>query len=737
MLIKQHRDRLGRFAKFDPTKELKPIIVNTKTRSIISEGIYSIRKRLSNFTGIKYTQRGRFVRLPTKGEHRIQLDRAYIFIDGVRVAELRANETISKRTHNWIIANLKGGKTPSGSIKFPKVKTREDLLRLLSTLYPDSPSVASSIESITEAGTITADDTDGSTSKEFSGMLPAYLPPNSALYKRKPFDNYIDEFWVLDTEDNSEGDMKIANLFNGSHHYSFVSNNTMQLKFEVWKFINEKFSRDGAIIFCVNLQYDLNNTYGEVWKEWEPIFSGSILLSAGLKPDKDDKKHRSKIKFYESMGQVQLGVKKLGEAIGLYKLDVGERRINLEYCKRDCEITWKALRKIFDFDKKNQIEFGMSIASKALKYFRTHVLEKSIKQRIFSEFIPGYRGGRVEIVKWGKQKDINVYDINSLYPYVMANFSYPCPKDAIITNQIETFGVYYVRLKIKDSTYIPYLGKLIKGKYIFPVGEFFGLYTGFELIQAFDLGQIEEIEMIQGWKFSNMGAVFKPYVDKFYTLRAENADDKLLNKYLKILMNSLYGKFGQGNKSLIYDPKDDVFIEDLSGYPRHSNIIWAMFTTAYARHVLYQYLDKFKKSVVYCDTDCVHLIKDTIECGLGLGEMKLEGSFKNGNYLQPKVYSLENEIEKKFVAKGISGGQKETYIKTGTATFKRPVKTREFLRNRFNRSNNKLLRELKLNKWIEITKKMKSEYHKREIINKNGDTIPIKLYLMNRNRPKS
>ena len=722
-LVKYYRDQLGRFAKFTPGELRRPLIFDTINRKVISEGLLKIRKAIFNFTGVRYMQHGQFVRYPTKGEFRIQYDMAHIFIDGVKVANLMSNTTISKRDFNWVIANLKGTKTKYGKKRYKKIQTKKQLLEMLAILYPDSRGVQDDIQDIQED--------EAKDIQYHAGMLPAYLPSNSILYRRKQHNNYMLNFWVLDTEDDSDGNIKMVNFFDGVNHFSFVNDDSLQLKYDTWNFIEDNFSRDGANIFCVNLHYDLNNVYGEVWKEWENIFSGSILLHTKLNSQIEDDKHRSKVNFYESMGQIPMGVKDMGDSIGIKKLDPGGSRINLKYCRRDCEITYKSLKKIFDFDRENKIEFAMSMPGKSLKYFRTHCLTTSIKQRQFTEFRPAYRGGRVEIFKYGKQKDINVYDINSLYPYVMKNYSYPNPRDAQKTDQISNFGIYYVKLKIKDDTYIPYLGKVVNKKYVFPVGEFFGLYTGFELIKAHDYGQIENIELIEGFKFGNVGSVFTDFVDKFYSLRLQNSGSELLNKYTKRIMNSLYGKWAQGNKSLKYDPQENIISECYDKFPKHSNFIWSIFITAYARDELFNYLNTYNKNVVYCDTDSIHLNNSIeITTGKDLGNMKHEGFFKSGNYIQPKVYSLEDGKQPdKFVAKGVKSESKKEYIKTGKATFKRPVKIREFLQNQKLKQNNSLIVDLKLNKWITITKIIKTKYQKRIIINDKGLTKPIKLYL--------
>jgi len=227
-LVKYYRDQLGRFAKFTPGELRRPLIFDTINRKVISEGLLKIRKAIFNFTGVRYMQHGQFVRYPTKGEFRIQYDMAHIFIDGVKVANLMSNTTISKRDFNWVIANLKGTKTKYGKKRYKKIQTKKQLLEMLAILYPDSRGVQDDIQDIQED--------EAKDIQYHAGMLPAYLPSNSILYRRKQHNNYMLNFWVLDTEDDSDGNIKMVNFFDGVNHFSFVNDDSLQLKYDTWNF---------------------------------------------------------------------------------------------------------------------------------------------------------------------------------------------------------------------------------------------------------------------------------------------------------------------------------------------------------------------------------------------------------------------------------------------------------------------------------------------------------------------
>ena len=73
-----------------------------------------------------------------------------------------------------------------------------------------------------------------------------------------------------------------------------------------------------------------------------------------------------------------------------------------------------------------------TLPSLAFKIFRTHFMDKNLKlpilvNDIFKDINKSYYGGHVDMyIPENKPGEIlNVYDVNSLYPYVMKQFKYP------------------------------------------------------------------------------------------------------------------------------------------------------------------------------------------------------------------------------------------------------------------------------------------------------------------------
>ncbi|KAK9741136.1 hypothetical protein RND81_03G084400 [Saponaria officinalis] len=169
-----------------------------------------------------------------------------------------------------------------------------------------------------------------------------------------------------------------------------------------------------------------------------------------------------------------------------------------------------------------------------------------------------------------------------------------------------------------------------------------------------------------------MESPFKKYVNTLFECRlaAKKEGNDSLSFVYKILMNSLYGRFGINPKStrteicdagrseylvkttdLIYNEKlvDKVYIvsyhsntEKGSYYweaPKNAAVQIAAAITAYARIHMHQYVSR--DDCYYTDTDSVVLGKplpDDLISSTVLGKFKLEDILTQGRFLAPKAY---------------------------------------------------------------------------------------------------
>jgi len=213
-------------------------------------------------------------------------------------------------------------------------------------------------------------------------------------------------------------------------------------------------------------------------------------------------------------------------------------------------------------------EFGYDIVDKitvsslALTIFRTKFYDDSrnpiyIPSANEDNFLRrAYYGGHSDVYI-PYLKDGHYYDVNSLYPYIMAEFVMPIGKPTWhgnLSNQSldEIYGfveAYVVCPLGMRSPYLPYREK--DGSLTHPVGEFFGVYYTEELKKAREVGY--KVEPLRGYLFERGKGVFTSYVLHMYDNRrkAQEQGQTGMSFVYKILMNGLYGRLGKKTKSTI------------------------------------------------------------------------------------------------------------------------------------------------------------------------------------------
>jgi len=718
---KVFRDAKGRFSKFDRRKYLRPSLFSTKTHKEVSKGNLKRRKRDYTFTGaIGYTLDGKRVKSPV-GHYVFKGGRVYV--DGVMVCRLRSNRVLTKKLYKIVTSGF-FEKPVKEKIWMEKYRTKEDLLAGLYEAYKDeyenwNTFVKKHKNALEGEREVHAGLIGVGASGLFDGGRLKYLRKLRSDKRRK-----VGNWLVVDSEDDTHGNVKLVVFYNGENFTVFQGDNIVQLRYEISLFL-QSISKYRPKIFAVGMEYDLGNLFGEYFKEFEPIFTGGFCIHAKLIFSKN-----RYIEFFDGYVQTRLSVKEMGELIGLEKLDVKtEEKVNLEYCKRDCEIVYRGMEKLFKFDEEHRIDFGLTLSQKSLRTFQRHFLPKTMKQFTFENLRAAYRGGRCELFKQGVYKSVRVYDVNSLYPYVMLNHSFPYPGYYFNTYEIIPLGIYSIDVKIKKDIDIPVLGIINENKFIFPTGSFSGTFTGAELLLAQKENQIEDITVNVGIGFDEFGHIFHDFMTYFYMQKIKSEFEK---KMIKVFMNSLYGKFAQGKIIKEYDPVNDIFInKEKNEFPNHTNFIWSIFITSFARIKLFNLMKSVPyESLLYVDTDSLHLLNCKLNdylIGTEIGQLKFEGFFEQAYYLLPKTYAFfqgQNMI--KTVCKGIPKEKHKEFILNKRTTFKKPVRLKEFLYSRAFNLNKFGDKMPKLNEWVEFKKEINAVYGKR-IVLENGNTKPLIL----------
>ena len=541
----------------------------------------------------------------------------------------------------------------------------------------------------------------------------AIVSKHHTIFPLKFTDNFPAHFWVLDTEDDSKGNITLLVIKSNKGNKFIIQNtNPFKIKTEFRNLINT--NPDIKIVYAHNLGYDLNNTFGRDWIFYNPIMQMSNPLQITYKYNK------KKIIFKDSYSILLASVKNLGIDIGLDKIKTDNFN-DIDYCERDCDIVIKSLERLFYLLSTNKIPYKLTLPSTFYSYFRAG-LKDVISRCNYNNFVRyAYKGGRTEVFKSGKQQNIKIYDLNSLYPFIMQSSNFPDPskaiKENILRNSKNNFQI--ILALIKQNSYIPVCG-IKEKKLIFPNGLIKGFFTNIELEYMLqnNLGTVEEI--YTGLTFNYLGFIFTDIINKLYQLRKESKS-KFDDRVFKRIMNGGYGKFGQSNKVIELDTKELVFKEVIKdNYPAQSNYIWSILITSLARLRLHKFMLLKKDSLCYCDTDSIHLTNDTLDkkyISNELGQWKLEGTFKHAVYKSAKCYSLTDLNGKTiYRVKGVPNSYQKNFFELGKTSFQKPVKIRSYLRDS----------SLPLNFWESVIKKQQSGYDKR-IVLENNTTLPLTL----------
>lgn len=251
----------------------------------------------------------------------------------------------------------------------------------------------------------------------------------------------------------------------------------------------------------------------------------------------------------------------------------------IKYCILDCISLHQILSKfntlIFNKFKLNINKYP-TLPSLSFNLFRTHYLKEDtiymISGKIGEDIRKGYTGGAVDMYIPYSNKKIYAYDVNSLYPYVMANFKYPIGNPTYFEGDItkiepNAFGFFYCKIIAPEGLIHPILQIHHKGndgqlRTIAPLGEWEGIYFSEELYNAKKYGY--KFEILWGYIFDK-DYVFKDFVDNIYKLRLNYPKNDPMNLTAKLLMNAAYGRFGMDDNftnTNILDKKDYLNLEN-------------------------------------------------------------------------------------------------------------------------------------------------------------------------------
>ena len=490
------------------------------------------------------------------------------------------------------------------------------------------------------------------------------------------------------------------------------------------------YGRRGYWLFAHNLEYDLPILGGDRFWDGNHLFTTGGLLWAEYNRTAGKAKFFDSTNIFRRTSVFDLGLivnrpkldlppdilRKIQRAKPWYKFPPKEQRLIQSYCRQDAEIVYLALEWLQDILIDLGGQMRPTIAGIAMDLYRRKFLKypwKSMSEELNTELRPGYYGGRVENFAYGKIPAVNMYDINSLYPFAQSKirFAHPSKLEKIYPAKTKRpykkwSGMAKATVKVPDC-HIPPLPHRYRNKLFFPVGEMHGIWTLRELRVAEELGcDIKSVDWVIGTAIT-----FNPFtrfVETLFDKRQELARNRdTREKIIKLIANSLYGRFGlnpdngllhikpynQGeNDADLIGYTDHIVNDQLicigplerKKFPEYINVMIAAQIAAESRIYLLRELLKQGQNACYCDTDSI-ITQGRIRTGKNLGEWKLQMAGGSADLLGPKEYALHNiNSDPEYVAKGVPAHAAEQYLKEGLTRFSRALKVRESITNRKN-----------------------------------------------------
>jgi len=393
---------------------------------------------------------------------------------------------------------------------------------------------------------------------------------------------------------------------------------------------------------------------------------------------------------------ISLGIPKIG-----IDFDTVSNKELMTYCRHDVEIMRKGFESWFTFLGDNECgSFRPTVASTAFNTWRHKHLNKIVhihNDKLAIELErESYKGGRTECLFQGRQENDNFYylDINNMYGFVLQNYEYP----ARLWNAREDGDPWRLAFKLKKYCCIarvvlettekvyPYMHN---DHACYPTGLLEMTLTTPELKLAINKGWLREVKAVSWYRKERL---FESYIKDFRSLRKQYQDEnsEIYEKIVKLLINGLYGKFGQKKitqekigdcdpnvffREQVYDKMRQeyfdqiwlggtIFSEHTSGEAYHSFPAIASHVTAYARLYLNWFVRQVPEGCIfYMDTDSLivnergfQALKFYIDpAKIGMLKVELKSDWLEVN--APKDYSMEGRTRSK--------GIKPTAVKIG------------------------------------------------------------------------
>lgn len=359
------------------------------------------------------------------------------------------------------------------------------------------------------------------------------------------------------------------------------------------------------------------------------------------------KKGDQRVKLIDTGNFYDGSLEKWGKKLGLGKDRITSDAVSpgkkFSACMKDVGIIRGLLEHWITFLTSNDLgSFKVTTASTAFNAFRYKYLRARVhihdKEDAIKLERDAYSGGRTECLYIGQSNDGPFYylDVNNMYGYVLSEYDYPVS----IWNYREDSNPYRLRYKLDryavvaevdlQLTQNPFPFKIFYHS-CYPVGNFRTVLTTPELELALANDWVTGVHRIAWYRklplFREFALSMRAKRERYQAMNAEGMEG-----IVKLMINGLYGKFGQHDfiqerigkcdpsiyrREQVFDVGDEeyydqvylggtIFRERHAGESFHSFPAIAAHVTAYARLYLYSLMRQVPRgSLYYVDTDCL------------------------------------------------------------------------------------------------------------------------------------
>jgi hypothetical protein len=313
-----------------------------------------------------------------------------------------------------------------------------------------------------------------------------------------------------------------------------------------------------------------------------------------------------------------------------------------EYNRIECELLVRMMHEIYKMTESQNLTprrwYGSSAVGNlalrkwGIRDYMRRTVEENMSGYFWDAITRGYFGGRIEAFKLGSFQEVESYDINSAYPAAIALL--PCTRDNhfIYTQRYRKgFGIWRVRFKFPKEIYIGVLPfRLADGSIKFPLsGE--GWYWNPEIELALKHWS-KYVDVVEGYYLQDNKKptpLQKLFPQLYETRKKLKAKGDLQHYIIKIVLNSIYGKFAQK-----------------VGRADFKNFTWAGWITSYTRAALRAAVINQEHDIIAFSTDGIYSLaplKLKLSDKLGGWEHSF---YERGTILMSGVYLLEGEQKK-------------------------------------------------------------------------------------------